>query len=561
MHRFSLQALIGALFMSFTTIIGGVYGKYGTRMGTIGTAREGLVWILLMCVLIVPYYLVLRWFLEREHYADQTQPTSPVLRWFGKHALFTSFVILLLVYAPYLWVHYPASVTKDAYHQIDMALGLKPYQSRHPLFSTLVYKLLYLLGSHVNRDFGIFCCVLFPTIFAAYAFARCISKVGSYVQSPKGSSIALLFYGGLPAWGFYMQSMTKDTLFFPVFLLFAITYLDVVDTLTSREANQVVHKMVWARLLLWGLLATLLRHGVILIVTPSLVLLALVAYRQRRLTCIVIVALVMLHFGCAKTMEAILKPVTFPTRAIFSIPFQQTARCMLEVPDSITDEEYEAIDAVLKASKIASRYKPMLSDPVKDTFRAKTVTRADILRYLLTWFKMMLKYPRLYFDAFFQYTYGYLDPFHLICATTQFKVYMSQGDFWLVPLNIDFAHSETLRNWFDYWGTVWLETPICAHLLAPGSYTWAMLICFLQLWSKKRCRQLVVFSLPVFQVLLCMASPVSGHVRYALPLMAITPLVIAWTIKETHSAENEQKTLHEASEGVVQHGKGSHLRS
>lgn len=560
MHRHSPQAFVGALFLSLTTVIGGVYADFGTEIGTIGGGREGVVWLLLAGVLAIPFYLLLSWVLERQYRSGRSQPASGVLGLFDQHAVIASFVVLLLAFAPYLWVHYPASVTKDSYHQLNMALGLKPYQSRHPLLTTLIYKCLFLLGSHVDKNFGIFCCVLAPTVLAAYAFARCIGKVGSYVRDPRASLIALLFFGGLPVWGFYMQSMTKDTLFFPVFLLFAMTYVDVVDTLTTREDDRVVPSIVWVRLLFWGLLATLLRHGVVLILGFSLLLLALVAFRQRRLVCVTLVVILALHVGCTKAMELVLKPISFPTRAMFSVPFQQTARCMLEVPELVTDEEYEAIDAVLKASKIADRYNPLLADPVKDTFRTETVTSSDISRYLLTWFRMMLKYPRIYFDAFFQHAYGYLDPFHLVKATSQLKVYMSQGDFWLVPLDLHYAHPKTIRSWFDQWGTVWLRTPVCMHIMTPGFYAWVTFVCLLLLWSRRRCRQLIVLSLPALQVLMCIVSPVAGNIRYALPTMAVAPLIIAWTLREVRSSDEGSGRSSEAVAGAARHGEGLHLR-
>lgn len=47
---------------------------------------------------------------------------------------------------------------------------------------------------------------------------------------------------------------------------------------------------------------------------------------------------------------------------------------------------------------------------------------------------------------------------------------------------------------------------------------------------KKKNRDLCIMIVPMLQILICVASPLNGNLRYAMPLMAITPLLLSWGI-------------------------------
>ena len=82
-----------------------------------------------------------------------------------------------------------------------------------------------------------------------------------------------------------------------------------------------------------------------------------------------------------------------------------------------------------------------------------------------------------------------------------------------------------------------LSTPVLQQLVYPGTYFWISAACFLLLWHKGRYRQMAVFSLPFMRVAMCVASPVAGYFRYALPLLAVTPLLMAWTVSAAADAD------------------------
>ena len=73
-----------------------------------------------------------------------------------------------------------------------------------------------------------------------------------------------------------------------------------------------------------------------------------------------------------------------------SVCFQQTARYVKYHGDEVTGEEEAAIKKVLAYKKLAKKYQPALSDPVKGTYKSE-VTSTDLKNYFKVWLQMGLK--------------------------------------------------------------------------------------------------------------------------------------------------------------------------
>lgn len=68
--------------------------------------------------------------------------------------------------------------------------------------------------------------------------------------------------------------------------------------------------------------------------------------------------------------------------------------------------------------------------------------------------------------------------------------------------------------------------PIVHWIYSAGIYTWILFLLAGYIIINKQYRRLIVL-VPSFTILLtCMLSPVNNYMRYALPMMAATPIVI-----------------------------------
>ena len=75
-----------------------------------------------------------------------------------------------------------------------------------------------------------------------------------------------------------------------------------------------------------------------------------------------------------------------------SVCFQQTARYVKYHGDEVTGEEEAAIKKVLAYKKLAKKYQPALSDPVKGTYKSQD-TSTDLKNYFKVWLQMGVKHP------------------------------------------------------------------------------------------------------------------------------------------------------------------------
>ena len=178
-----------------------------------------------------------------------------------------------------------------------------------------------------------------------------------------------------------------------------------------------------------GMLVCVCRNNGVYLVFPAMILLIFLMSKKQM---ILILVLSLTIFGGHRVSEKVIAPSLgikpISTRVYFTIPFQQTARYLATYPDDVTKEEKKAINAVLNYDKLAQRYNPELSDPVKATYRGDTVTKENLENYFRAWFSMFKKHPGVYVEATLHNTYGYYYPFYTCTAQHSFKTYMKKSD-------------------------------------------------------------------------------------------------------------------------------------
>ncbi len=108
--------------------------------------------------------------------------------------------------------------------------------------------------------------------------------------------------------------------------------------------------------------------------------------------------------------------------------FQQTARYIVEHPDEVTDEEKEAISAVLDYDKIKDGYVFNFQDSVKYRYNLDATTE-DLLRYLQVYVQQGMKDPEAYFAAFMSLAGYYVAPTAVInIRMTTVDTYIGEND-------------------------------------------------------------------------------------------------------------------------------------
>lgn len=434
--------------------------------------------------------------------------------------------MLLAAWLPYLLTFWPGSLTYDGTYQLDVFYGWLPTNDHHPYLMTLLMGTVVDLGRRLGGSdgAGVALWVCLQTLVQAAAFSLSVRSMRRTGAPTPLLAVATAFFALAPAWGAYAQALCKDTLYASLFCLYATLLLEV--WVRDRRGEGVSWAQAGALLAL-GIGLCLVRHdgaAVVVLALPA-ALLALSPGRARRLVAGAAAAAIAVELVVSSVLLPALGVAAGGRQESLGPLFQMTARYLVESPDDVEDWEREAIEAVLDYDSLAELYDPTTSDPVKATYHG---TDADLPSYLAAWVSMGLRHPGVYLDAFLASCYGYLyldtAPTH---HTWDYRIYQSDPIVGSTDtLDVSYAASEDVRATFISALNTFQGLPVLGLVGHCGLYAWALLLAAVHGLRASGRRGLIVAAPSLVVLLICLASPVNGYVRYMLPIMAATPVVL-----------------------------------
>lgn len=519
--RVDIPAACMAVLLSALFLVSMSYANFNSfRFFTYNTYQKIFSGFCLFGFSIFFYYTLCflsLYFLERSYIRTQNERKLVAPEKF----MLQSTIVIFLCWLPWILMNYPGTPCYDSNYQLSQFFGEAQFTSHHPPLSTFIMGSLTVLGDLLwNNNFGVFLYILFHSILGALIFSLALSRLYKLGLSLPLCWAGSLFYALLPVWGAFAQWIEKDLLYAEVITLFTIFLGDIIiDESCNRK------RVVF--LILSGLLASLLRNNGIYAVIASVSLAAVMFYGKTRKSLLLsALATAVLYIGITIPLyQSVLGIEKGSIREALSIPFQQTARYVTNYGDEVTEEEREAIDAVLDYDKLENQYRPFISDSIKSTYKEDN---SKLPAYFKVWFTMFLKHPGIYIESFINGAYGYAAPIvndieaDIGIEFTQFKFMESLG------LHRVFNSMPT--EIFKYIKDISRDIPLVRYLLAPGTYTWLALFCAFLTIRAKQFKNLILH-MPVFMnIIVCMASPLACSIRYALPAVASAPLIIGWTL-------------------------------
>ncbi len=219
---------------------------------------------------------------------------------------------------------------------------------------------------------------------------------------------------------------------------------------------------------------------------------------------------------------------------------QQSARYVVTYPDEVTEEEKNAIAAVIDYDNIAENFDPTVTNPIKITFNQKA-TKEQMRNYYKCWFAMFLKHPGLYFESTLNTCYKFFDmtwegnPF-FVC----FNIDVEQNDELYVE---SFFTSGEIGNNIKWLFTEIRAIPIIGILFKTSFYTWVVWFLFLVNLKKRNSRMLVFCTIPILSIMVYAACPRSLP-RYAEPvIMMIVPMLMATIVTGTEVEKSDNSDV------------------
>lgn len=465
---------------------------------------------------------------------------KPLWRWASRHEAAAYMILLALCWSPYLIAFFPGTVCWDLGEMVAQFFGQRPMDTWHPVFLTWVIGGCVWLGRLVGSDnLGAALYTLLQTALMAFALGSSLRLMRSLRLSRAARLAAAAFFALLPIWGGYAQFISKDTLYTSALLLFTLC---LIRLLLAREGRLSVRTgREAAGLFVWGLLTCLMRSNGLYVILPTAAFAFAFAARGRSRLAVggALAGAVALALLFSHVLLPALGVRDETASGLYSVCFQQSARVLRDHGDQVTTEEYAEIDRVLDAENLAELYEPWISDPVKFTFRqygqGAEAEKAALARYRETWLSMLSKYPLTYAEAFFAGNVSY----YTFAPKLEGETYNQQAGNRLVfetyELGEDprFLHTEQIaalegaRTLLAVFARGIRHIPLLGLLYACATYTWLLAGAGMSAVRQRRWRLLVGFLPALLTLGVCMLGPVNDYFRYFLPIVAMTPALLA----------------------------------
>ncbi len=400
-RSFFCSAVCGAVFS--------VCMVFGERIASVGSVNllDGKVYLSVLFLLPL-FTLLMAWLngiLSRitEQKTTMSLLIKKSLPVANGHYFLIIWLIIVLCWLPVFFAAYPGVYRYDAYYQLEPLIVYNRLSGHHPVIHTLFLYASLMLG---NRLFGsyeaglaiysIVQILVMSAVFAYSCYYLARRRAPRWIQL-----FAVAYFALFPFNGVMAVSATKDSLFSAFFLLAVLLTADLVEDpkrFCTSPLRMIRYIFALVFMCMWR------NNGFyILIVFLPILVIALRQYWKRLVP--ISLAVIFLYLGYSgPLMQAIGNYAPGDFRETMSVPMQQIARTVKYYGDELTPEELEAIGELIDPEYL-DQYNPRLSDPVKSGFQTN-VLKENPAKYLKLYFKLGLKYPGVYLDAFLNVSLG-----------------------------------------------------------------------------------------------------------------------------------------------------------
>lgn len=339
----------------------------------------------------------------------------------------------------------------------------------------------------------------------------------------------LAYFTIFPLWKIWGYTIAKDTWYYILLLLLVLVLIDIRIGRYER--------VVWWQWLLLALApggACLAKGNGLFVLVLTFATAILCDRRRWKLYIVgILAAVIPISVQNYIVMPRVYGVSQVPVSETMTIPLQQTARYLSEHFDDMTEEEREILQDVFTCplEEIPEDYRYEISDDVKSNF-VLYPTREQLGAYYRVWFSQFCRHPSTYIQAFINQTYGYFYPDREMFndAVAQYYIYDPLFELyfnhWMdIHFGIrDGAPRDLIMNMDD----LLYRLPVTGMLFSAGFYNYILLGCLFYMLNAKRAREAVILLPALAVVLINLFSPVNAYLRYMLPVLAMTPFLVAW---------------------------------
>jgi hypothetical protein len=552
---FSSGSLLMALLFALFTSIGNIFSTHADWY-YLSSTKETMLFIALFFVFTAVYYVLIR--VSEQFFDNHSQQKAPAPQrkrtgcsvWLVRRRYLFALLCIVVLWLPWVAVYNPGSISYDAARQLFSYLGLVEWTTIDAPAMTLLFGTIFSIGNLVDANLGIFLIVIMQLILCSTVFALVCKRVYDHTLNNKFFIAAIAFFTILPFWGVGIASVNKDLVFCAFTVLLTVLITDIIY---SKKKLDIPMTIAIATI---GICTLLSKHPGVYIVMPTLVVMIfLLKGKQRAIIAATNVLILAVYFGFSLLVVPQLGVTKINQNDLFDITFFQTGRYVRDHDQDLSLEQKQVLVSTFPRAQditeVGDNYNPLLVDGVRNlTDQSESGwSTEEKLDYLAVWLQLFSRHPGTCLQAFANSNYGVYYPFKNVEVFGQSSHWLNVNniDEFVVARGIDgndvpkiqYSNSNNVRAVAQKYLDAWFNLPILGWLSGPGLYTWLILLLLYHYFRSTRMGMrrptgtILVFLIPVLSILVCLAAPSNGELRYALPYIGCIPLLAAVCIRQT----------------------------
>lgn len=424
------------------------------------------------------------------------------------------FGIILICWVPYFLRFFPAIMTPDSYYVIHYA-DSKILSDFHTFGHTWFFGIFFHLGKLLfsNLNIAVAFSIIIQMILMASIFAYCIIYLYNKGLKKGLCILCTAIYALSPLHSHYSITLWRDIVFGGAFVLLFISFLEIVSSKNNLKKSSI------ALLIISILFILFFRNNGIYVCILLLPFILFSKISKKKLIAITYISILIFYFIVKGPIFDYFNVQKSTTREAFSIPLQQIART-IAMGKEIDEESKNYLSEIMDINVVNEKYASAISDPIKTLINNDKLSESKGTFFKI-WFKNLIKYPRIYVEAYLTQTLGYWYPNTEYWATGgESKSVISAVNVCSNPLT-----PELVNKVIDI--TSSRRLPFCNLIWSIGTATFTLIISTFIFVYKNKTKYLLCY-IPLYLLLftILISTPVFCELRYVYGIFTCIPLLL-----------------------------------
>lgn len=452
-----------------------------------------------------------------------------------KRVVIVTWSAIVISWLTVLMAYYPGVFAYDASNQTMQVIN-RSYSTHHPLVHTLILGRLFCLGHELgDNNWGVFIYCILQIVVLALACTYLLTYLYKYGISKLRYIVCLTWYMFFSVHSILAISTTKDVYFAACCTIYLVSVLIILNFRITKGMKIVI----WLLVGISTCGMVLFRNNAIYAIVCAIVPVYVFIKHERKSIISGMVLGVIIAIVIDNMLAFSLNAEKGSKAEMLSVPLQQMARVERTYGQRIARSLREELCFFLPED-ILDNYADHISDGIKNNVDITKITQ-NKFRFLKTYIKLGIHYPREYIDAFAALTQGYWylgDKSHseIYGVGTEYRLGYLLTNYKDMPNSFEVVHETKFQGLEKileilFSNNEYQRIPIIWMIFSPAFYGWLLLICLYRLIRHKK--YIIVGA--ICPVLFYHASLLLGPtclIRYVYPTVVCIPIIIYEAFRE-----------------------------